>query len=99
MIRNRPITLPENTFFIYKITCKQNDKSYIGLTKNYNKRFEDHLTGSGSKPLLYDLVNFGINQFNFEILEMLNKTQKKQKSEKKNLSFFTTALGMVITFR
>ena len=88
MIRNRPITLPENTFFIYKITCNINNKSYIGLTKNYNKRFEQHLSGSGSKPLLHDLVEYSINKFTFEILEMLNKTRQEAESRERELILF-----------
>ena len=77
-IRGIPITYPDNTFFIYKITCKQNNKAYVGLTKNPHKRFEEHLSGQGSKPLLHDLVNFGIKQFNFEIIDILINTPKEQ---------------------
>ena len=77
MIRDRPIILPENYYFIYKITCLKNGKKYVGMTTDYNKRFEQHITGKGSQKLLYDIVQYSIKHFNFEILEILNCTKEQ----------------------
>lgn len=85
-IRNQEIKYPENWFFIYKITCDKNNKSYIGLTKNPNKRFEQHLSGCGSKPLLHDIVEYSIKHFIFEIIDILiNKTRQEAESREKEL--------------
>lgn len=77
-IRNKEIKYPDNWHFIYKISCNKNGKSYIGLTKNPHRRFEEHLTGNGSKPLLHDIVEYSIHSFTFEIIDILINKQKEE---------------------
>lgn len=75
-IRNKNIEFPPNIWYIYLITCLKNNKKYCGITQKLEKRLEDHCSGSGSKHLLYDLVNYGIDNFKFEVLEILNEIRE-----------------------
>lgn len=53
---------------IYKITKKQNGKSYIGQSNNIDRRFSEHKTKT---DLAIDIAihKYGIDAFNFEIIE------------------------------
>lgn len=53
---------------IYKITCKINNKVYIGRTQNIPTRWCAHLE-SPSNRLKEDIDKYGIENFIFEILE------------------------------
>lgn len=59
--------------YIYKITNKINNKIYIGQTTNYKRRFAEHKRQrSGNEPekVLYQAFSkYGIENFNFEIIE------------------------------
>lgn len=57
---------------IYKITHIPSEKNYVGQSKNAEERFQQHLSGKGSQKLLFDFVQYGINTFKFEILEVCN---------------------------
>ena len=86
------INLPPLTY-IYKITCEVNDKSYIGRTGNIKRRIEQHLTGDGSKLLLYDFVEFGRSNFTFDIVDMttgdnLNEIEDKYINKYNSLTPF-----------
>jgi hypothetical protein len=61
---------PNEHFFIYRISG--NNKSYVGMTKDIIRRFNEHLCGKGSQLLLHDIVDFGIKAFKFEILAEIN---------------------------
>lgn len=55
---------------IYKITNKINDKCYIGQSIDIYRRFDEHkYTSKTSKYLHNSMVKYGINNFNFEIIE------------------------------
>jgi group I intron endonuclease len=54
---------------IYKITNKINNMSYIGASKDIEKRFVSHKRNSTNVKLKNDLNNYGIDNFTFEILE------------------------------
>lgn len=61
---------------IYKITNIKNNKSYIGLSSNIQKRWKEHLSDAHScddksfnNPLYQDIKEYGIDCFTFEILE------------------------------
>ena len=64
------ISLPETSIYIYRF-LSPNCKSYVGQTKNLQRRITQHLNGEGSKLLLADLVNYGRKEFKIEILEVL----------------------------
>ena len=65
------LSLPEPSFYIYKITNLVNSKSYIGSTNNPARRIDEHLTGKGSQALLAELVEYGRKDFTFHIIDML----------------------------
>jgi hypothetical protein len=71
------LTLPDPSFYIYKITNTVNNKSYIGSTNSPERRMNEHLTGKGSQPLLAELVEYGRKDFTFNIIDML-ATDNKQ---------------------
>lgn len=59
---------------IYKITNKLNGKSYIGLSTNIERRWEDHKNPynwerENKKSLYQAFKKYGLNNFKFEILE------------------------------
>ena len=58
--------------YIYKITNKINNKCYIGQTNNYVRRFREHrkmYDGKSSKILYYAFKKYGIDNFDFEVLD------------------------------
>lgn len=62
---------------IYKITCKANNKVYIGKSKNIFSRLSVHfgkfLKGEHpNKELTSDFEKYGLNGFAFEVLELLD---------------------------
>lgn len=62
---------------IYKITNKLNGHSYIGLSKNIERRFSDHKTKAfssnrpddKSKVLYQAFRKYGLESFSFEVIE------------------------------
>ena len=59
--------------YIYKITNIINDKSYIGQTTDYKRRFTEHKAlgyGQEKTKYLYNAINhYGIENFLFEVIE------------------------------
>jgi group I intron endonuclease len=60
--------------YVYKITNKENGKSYVGYTKrtNVNDRIKEHFLpsvyGKTDKPLYNDIRKFGKESFDFEVI-------------------------------
>lgn len=57
-------------FIIYKIYCKENQKSYIGITNNFDRRFAVHWNDAKTKDtvLCRTIRKYGRNLFTiFEI--------------------------------
>ena len=62
---------------VYQIVNKVNGKSYIGQSRNIKKRWRQHTAGlekptaleHGSYPLRAALLKYGLNQFEFKIIE------------------------------
>ena len=68
---------------IYKITNKINNKIYIGQSKDIERRWKQHINNSKNikhssyfNPLYIDFRKFGIENFNFEILQTFEKYNK-----------------------
>lgn len=88
---NINVKLPETatpTGYIYKITNTQNNKIYIGQTKNYMKRIAQHLEGQGSKPLLYDLIMGNIKDFQFEVIDIFYQEEDLDEIEDEFIQTF-----------
>lgn len=55
--------------YIYSITNKNNNKSYIGQTENPDKRKKEHFKKSHNANLRKDIEKYGCENFEFEILD------------------------------
>ena len=60
--------------YIYKITNKVNNKTYIGRTKDYNRRVKDHKNiafnhsiknQKYNRPLYVDIREYGLDSFTY----------------------------------
>lgn len=68
---------------IYKITKKENDKSYIGQSNNIERRFQEHQSkGATSRiPLDIAIQKYGKDAFIYEVLEECNIDELNQKEQ------------------
>jgi group I intron endonuclease len=71
---------------IYKITNKENGKSYIGLSVNIEARWSDHIKKMNSeeqydKPLYRAFRKYGLSSFTFEILEECKSSELSIKEQ------------------
>lgn len=76
------------TFYIYKYTNKINGKFYIGQCTNPEQRKIAHKSraekNDGGCPLFYRAIRkYGFDQFEFEILEILNDQKSADQAERK----------------
>lgn len=60
--------MTSQNYLVYKLTSP-NGKSYIGRTKNYLKRCNDHKNGNKCRLLQDAIKEFGWHHFNHEILK------------------------------
>ena len=79
---------------IYKITNKLNGDAYIGQSVEIENRLEDHkkpynLNREENKRLYQAFIQFGLNNFTFEIIEECKITELNEK-EKYWISFYNT---------
>ena len=84
----------EHSCGIYKITNKVNGKSYIGQSEQIEKRIRYHRKQGKLKtglhyPLYEDMRKYGINNFDYEILEQCS-IEKLNEKEKYWISFYNT---------
>lgn len=80
---------------IYKITNNINQKSYIGKSKNIEERWKEHLRPSSWKTqptkVLYQAFNkYGIENFSFQIIEILSDYSQSNEKEKYWINFYNT---------
>lgn len=75
--------------YIYCYTNKINSKKYVGQTNNVMRRHNEHMsTAFNSKSVNYNNVfhralrKYGIDNFNFEILEILNDKSSAEVDER-----------------
>jgi len=74
--------------YIYQILNKITNKSYIGKSIDYKKRFETHLKNAKNKVnrRLYDSINFhGSDNFELILLETINSKNKQEIDEREKL--------------
>ena len=79
---------------IYKITNKLNGDAYIGQSVEIENRLEDHKkpynwNREENKRLYQAFIQFGLNNFTFEIIEECKITELNKK-EKYWISFYNT---------
>ncbi len=76
---------------IYKITKKDNGKSYIGQSNDIERRFQEHCT---KKDLYIDLEiqKYGADNFSFEVLEECELEELDEK-EQYWISYYNTYEG------
>ena len=80
---------------VYRIFNKINDKSYIGQTNNSKKRWYEHRLAakndSKSSPKLYNAMRkYGIENFEFVILEMGDSESWALRIETKYIEYFSS---------
>lgn len=66
---------------IYKITCKVNNKSYIGISVDIFRRWGAHFENCQNEKLKKDIKKYGIENFEFEILDTPDKNNNLHHSE------------------
>lgn len=79
---------------VYRITCKINDKCYIGQTCNYNGRVNAHRCdlrkGRGIQKLQSDWNLYGEDSFSFEILQECSDKSRLNELEKYYIKKFNS---------
>lgn len=73
-------------YFVYKVFCVKNNKIYIGQTKNYRDRINNHKYHLKNNDhdniyLQKDYNKYGLSNFKFQIIEICNTRQQALKKE------------------
>ena len=76
---------------IYKITKKENGKSYIGQSNNIERRFKEHQYKTDI-PIELAIQKYGIDAFIYEVIEEC-PLQDLDKKEKYWISYYNTYKG------
>ena len=76
---------------IYKITKKENGKSYIGQSNDIERRFSEHKTKIDI-PIEIAIKKYGVDAFNFEVIEEC-PLDKLDEREKYWIAFYNTYKG------
>lgn len=76
---------------IYKITKKENGKSYIGQSNDIERRFSEHKTKIDI-PIEIAIKKYGTDAFSFEIIEKCSLDQLDER-EKYWIAFYNTYKG------
>jgi group I intron endonuclease len=71
------LNLPDPTQYVYMFHCLTTDKRYIGMTTDPERRIQEHLEGKGSPHLLKALVDYGLNDFNIQIIDTIRSDDKE----------------------
>lgn len=76
---------------VYIIKNKINEKIYIGSTINFKDRWTKHLSGKGNTHLFNSIKKYGLENFEFEILELVDVSNDRNllyEKEQKWMDFY-----------
>jgi group I intron endonuclease len=59
--------------YIYLFKNKVNNKCYIGKTVNLKRRYKEHLSGKYKSSIYNAIVKYGIDNFDFIVLDIIEK--------------------------
>lgn len=63
---------------VYCVENLINNKQYVGIAVDYQRRWSEHKLGHGSKVLYAAFKKYGIENFNFEVIEILPEDEAKE---------------------
>ncbi len=75
-------------FYIYKITNKINNKSYVGRTKFPSRRFSQHAGKKGKSCISKAIRKYGITNFKFEVIEVVYSLKESIEKESFHIDFY-----------
>lgn len=64
--------------FVYCIENLINNKQYIGIAVDYSRRWNDHKSGNASRILYAAFQKYGVENFNFEVIDILPEDEAKE---------------------
>lgn len=84
---------------IYKITCLENDKAYIGQSVDIKNRFKEHIkAGLASKPatnvFYQEMQKYKPQNFVFEVLEVVPRAQLNEREKYWISTYMTNTWGL-----
>lgn len=71
--------------YIYKFTNRINGKKYVGQTNNIETRYKAHLSSKRNDPFHSALRKYGVENFDFEVIEHINSIEDSLQDMKKKL--------------
>ena len=85
MNKIKPKNMAENIIGVYKITNTVTGDFYIGSSKNIKSRWTRHkcpsiLKKCPNNPMYLDMQKYGVDKFEFEILEEVESEKLKKKN-------------------
>lgn len=83
------------TFYIYQIINTINGKIYIGQTNDIKRRLKEHIKDANdnkrsSKPLYKAIKKYGVNIFDFRIIQEVNSFQESLDCERYWIKYYQT---------
>lgn len=72
---------------VYKFTNIVSNRLYIGSSIDISTRYNYHISGRGSKVLKDSILKYGINNFKFEIVELISNLNFISKNEFRDYIF------------
>ena len=78
-------------YYLYLYTNLLDDKKYIGITNNVERRCKQHANGKGGAELFRRAINkYGIDKFSFKVLAILDNVEEANRVEQGAIRVFST---------